>query len=193
MSFFRFSRYTPPSRRAIFYAREFALNSGAQEIDSTHLLRGLLMDGTSRANALFKLSERFPEETAQMRSLKRAADQRDVPLSHGGKRVLVLAENEANQLDSYWIDTDHLTLGLLAEGGPGASKLETSGLKITESRQLVRCSASKLDSFGPVPFFWQLAKPISRVGRVAGTLYLALIFILIELLTGRGCGAVPGR
>jgi len=182
-----FNRYPPPSRRAIFYARESALNSGASEIDSTHLLWGLTLEQTSRANGLFKLDQRFPDETARMRALKRA-EQKDIPLARDGKRILAYAAEEANHLESYWIDTDHLILGILREPEcAAAARLEQSGLNIAEARRLVDSQSELREIYGPVPVLWQLSKPITSIGRVAGMCYLLIIFLLITLLAGKGC------
>ncbi len=74
-----FRRYPPPNRRAVFYAREAALYAGANEIDSIHLLSGLLVEPSTRANQLFRLEERFPEETARMRALKVFPEPRTIP------------------------------------------------------------------------------------------------------------------
>lgn len=133
---FMFKRYSPPARRAIFYAREAALSAGATEIDSTHLLCALALEKSSCANRLFKLDERFPEEVAQMRVLKRAAGQKDLPLNRDSKRILAYAAEEANGLDDYWIDTDHLVLGILREHTcAAAAKLDSVGIKIEEGRR----------------------------------------------------------
>jgi ATP-dependent Clp protease ATP-binding subunit ClpC len=185
---FMFKRYPPPSRRAIFFAREAALAAGAAEIDSMHLLSGLVLEKPSRANGLLKLDERFPEEAARMRALKRATERKDIPLTRDSKRILVFAAEEANELDDYWIDTDHLVLGILRERHcAAAAKLEAVGLKIEEARKQVAASSEQREPYGAVPALWRLAKPISRVGHFAGIMYLLLIFVLIKLLAQRSC------
>ena len=183
-----FKRYPPPSRRAIFYARESALHAGATEIDSIHLLWGLTLERTSRANTVFRLDERFPEESARMRTLKRATDPKEIPLSPEVKKVLVYAADEANHIDSYWIDTDHLTLGILRQRDCAATaKLGVSGLLIEEARKQVESSSDEREQYGPIPMLWRLEKPISRIGHVAGFMYLVLLVVLISLVTGKGC------
>jgi|SRR5579859_54002 len=183
-----FKRYPAPSRRAIFYAREAALHAGATHIDSTHLLSGLMREQTSRANGSFKLDERFPEEAARMRALNRASEQKDIPLAHDGKRVLAYAEEEANNLESYWIDTDHLILGMLRERKcAAAARLEESGLNIAEARKLVQSPSQPREIYGPIPALWQLSKPITRVGHFAGMFYLLIVALLIMFLAGKGC------
>jgi ATP-dependent Clp protease ATP-binding subunit ClpC len=185
---FMFKRYSPPARRAIFYAREAALSAGATEIDSTHLLCALALEKSSCANRLFKLDERFPEEVAQMRVLKRAAGQKDLPLNRDSKRILAYAAEEANGLDDYWIDTDHLVLGILREHTcAAAAKLDSVGIKIEEGRRQVAAFCEQRESYGAVPALWRLAKPITRVGHFAGIMYLLLIVGLIGILSAHGC------
>jgi ATP-dependent Clp protease ATP-binding subunit ClpA len=184
---FIFNRYPPSSRRAIFYAREWALNSGASEIDSIHLLSGLTVDKTTRANTVLKLDERFPEEAARLRAMTRSTAHRNIPLGREVKRILARAVEEANEQDSYWIDMDHLALGILREQDcAAASSLRSAGIRIKEARKQVEETAEQREQYGPIPAFWTLAKPISRVGRTAGMLYLLLVVVLISLVR-RGC------
>ena len=185
---FMFNRFPRPSRHVIFYAREAALNMGAAQIDSTHLLRGLMLEDSSRANSVFRLAELFPQEAAEVRKMQRAHEQKDIPLAKEGKRILRLAEDEADRQDCYWIDTDHLTLGVLRESKcQAAVKLTGSGLGIEEARNRVINSSGERQSYGAIPALWWLSKPITRVGRFAGIMYLILIVVLIKLLNGRGC------
>ena len=184
---FIFNRYPPPSRRAIFYAREWALNSGASEIDSIHLLCALTVEKTMRANTVLKLDERFPEEAARLRAMTESAVRRDIPLGREVKIILARATEEADEQDSYWIDTDHLALAILREQDcAAAARLRGAGIRIEEARKQFDETADQREVYGPVPAFWRLAKPISRVGHTAGILYLLLVVILISLV-GRGC------
>jgi ATP-dependent Clp protease ATP-binding subunit ClpA len=183
-----FKRYPPPSRRAVFYAREWALNSGASEIDSIHLLSALTVDKTTRANTVLKLDEKFPEEAARLRAMTRCAVRRDIPLNREVKIILARAVEEANEQGSYWIDTDHLALAILREQDcDAAARLRSAGIQIEEARKQVEETADQREEYGPVPALWRLEKPISLMGRTAGILYLLLVVIMISLLTGRGC------
>ena len=184
---FMFNRFPPPSRRAIYFAREAALNMGASEIDPTHLLGGLTVDQNSRVNTVFKLDQRLSDEAAQMRSMSKAADQKVIPLTKDMKQILRLAEDEANRLNSYWIDTDHLTLGLLrAKDSIAGSKLATAGLEIHEARRIIERCTDRPD-YGCVPALWWLSKPISHVGHRAAIMYLLLVVVLFKFLAGRSC------
>ena len=183
-----FKRYPPLSRRAIFYAHTAALNAGKNEIDSLNVLCGLMQEKDSRANSVLKLDERFPEEVAHMRAMKRAFEQKEIPLSRDAKRILAYAAEEANAMADYWIDTDHLVLGILRERGCTArSKLEAAGFEIVQARLQVSDSYETLESHGPIPALWQLTRPITRVGHFAGIGYVVLLLVLLEIFVGKGC------
>jgi ATP-dependent Clp protease ATP-binding subunit ClpA len=184
-----FHRYATPARRVIFFAREAALHAGSSAIDSTHILSGLLVEESTRVNKILGLNSRFTEETARMRALKKFAQPRDIPLSKDGKRVVAGASAEANRMDDYWIDTDHLLLAILrADPSPGAAMLNKAGFRLNEVRDLISKTSDSRDNHGPVPAFWRLTKPISRAGKVAGFLYLLGILVLVRVLTEVGCG-----
>ena len=136
---FIFNRYPPPSRRAVFYAREWALNSGAREIDSIHLLWGLTVDKSTSANTVLKLDKKISEEAGRLRAMTRSAVQRDIPLGREMKIILARATEEADQQDSYWIDTDHLALAILREQDCAAAvRLRSAGIRIEEARSTER-------------------------------------------------------
>lgn len=83
-----FARYTPQSRRAIYFACAAALDMAAPDIDSNHILRGLLVDKESRANKLFHLRELFPEDAVQQDKLKdRTIQSKAPPLNRDGSRL----------------------------------------------------------------------------------------------------------
>jgi len=182
-----FKRYPPPSRRVIYFAREAALHAGVNAIDSTHILSGLLMEESTRVNKLFHLADRFPEQAARLRSLAKFSQPRDIPLAKEGKRILAQAAEEANRLDDYWIDTDHLMLGILSqESSAGAIMLHGIGLGISEARGVI-AKTSPREDFGPEPALWWLEKPITRIGKWTGLLYLLGVITLIRLLTEHSC------
>ena len=185
-----FKRFAPPARRAIYFAREAALHAGSGNIDSAHLLSGLLVEQSTRVNQLFHLSERFPEETARLRALTKFPQPRDIPLSKDGKKVVAGAALEANALNDYWIDTDHLMLAILRDGSStGAAMLTKVGFESSEVRDAISKTPGLQTSYGPVPALWWLEKPITRIGKWAGLLYLLGVLILIRLLAENGCGS----
>ena len=133
-----FQRYTDETKRAIYFAAQLALRESAEVIDSNHLLRGLLTDSESRANTIFRLCQLFPEDAAYQSTLKSLQVNNQCKLTIrqtsrqssfqkkkvapnmiglGGdeKRILAYTAREANRLRDYWIDTEHLVLGILRE------------------------------------------------------------------------------
>jgi ATP-dependent Clp protease ATP-binding subunit ClpC len=134
-----FERYTDESRRAIFFARHAALSRGKAAIDSNHLLLGLVWEKGTRADALFQLRVLLPEETSQKTTMNKAQSiESEIPLSDDSKRALACTAIEADQLKDYWIDTDHLVLGILREDKcSAAAKLRAVGLKLESARKLV--------------------------------------------------------
>jgi ATP-dependent Clp protease ATP-binding subunit ClpC len=183
-----FERYSAPSRRAIFYARAVALNDGATEIDSMHLLSGLSVEKSSQANTLFKLKGRFPEEFARARIARWAHEQKDLRLTDDCKRVLAFTAEEANRMDDYWIDTDHLVLGVLREGiCTAATRLQASGLTIDQARAQVSCSAQEPHEYSPAKKEWWPSRPTTIGGQIAAATHVLLIVLLLKLVTQTSC------
>ena len=71
------------------------------------------------------------------------------------RRVLVLAQEEARLLNHNFIGTEHLLLGLLAEGeGVGAKALESLGVSVDRVRELIEQTVGSAEtaSTGAPPF-----------------------------------------
>lgn len=63
---------------------------------------------------------------------------REIPLSNDGKLSVAHSAREANRLRDYWIDTEHLVLGILREeNSVAAHKLREVGLRLDACRQRV--------------------------------------------------------
>jgi len=184
-----FERYSAPSRRAIFYARAVAINAGETEIDSMHLLCGLIVDKSSQANSLFKLKKLFPRELARIHRMSWTHGQKDLRLTDDCKRVLAFTAEEANQLDDYWIDTDHLVLGILREGTcTAATRLQACGLTIDQARAQVSCSAQEPHEYAPGRGrWWAPSTPTTIGGQIAAATYVLLIVVLLKLVTEASC------
>ena len=110
-----FERYTEPARRAIFFARARALFSEAPEITSVDLLAALLWEDNSRAQTLFHLRDYFPLYTGCPRKVTTLPEgHHGPPLDSDSKQVLAWTASEATiNLRDYWIDTEHMLLGIL--------------------------------------------------------------------------------
>jgi ATP-dependent Clp protease ATP-binding subunit ClpC len=112
-----FERYREDARRAIFFARWEAQQSGSAYIEPAHLLLSLTHDADSKANQLFGLAahaESFRQQLASHASAQSSTSV-DLPLSNTGKRVLAYTVEEADKLASRPIGTEHVLLGLLRE------------------------------------------------------------------------------
>ena len=203
-----FERYTDEAKKAIYYGAKSAMHRNAAVIDSTHLLLGLLTDDESRANSLFRLRERLPDEAARQSEFKKQhiinewelvlkqTPQRSVhkeeksapntiPLSPDGKRILAYAAREANGFHDYWIAGEHLVLGILREADNAAAvRLRSIGLDLETSRQRV---VDNRGSRPPMPdpvLFWVRQRPIGFA------LGLALMLGITTALVLLGVGTV---
>lgn len=135
-----FERYTQDARRAIFFARWEAQQSGSAYIEPEHLLLSLTHDVDSKANQLFALSarvENFRKQLGLHNSAKSSTS--DLPLSNAGKRVLAYTAEEAERLASKPIGTEHLLLGLLREKKPDVPEaLAEAGIDLHSARNRIR-------------------------------------------------------
>ena len=158
-----FERYTEAARRAIHCAVYFARQVGNAEIETEHLLLGVLRSDMTLANRFLGSPwavETVWKEVEQRKTIReKVQGKREMPLDKASKRALVLASEEADLVSSKRIGTEHLLLGLLREeGGLGAEILSELGVRLASTRQeLSRMphDNSKQEKFvrerGPVP------------------------------------------
>jgi len=132
-----FERYTEKARRVIFFARYEASQYGSNEIDTEHLLLGLLRENKALYRWLPKtnletIRRRIDDHLPKNPSISTAID---LPLTSAGKLVLKHAAVEADLLEHRHIGTEHLFLGLLDEEGSFAAELlreagaDTAGIR----------------------------------------------------------------
>jgi ATP-dependent Clp protease ATP-binding subunit ClpC len=136
-----FERYRQDARRAIFFSRWEAQQSGSAYIEPEHLLLSLIHDADSKANQLFALSSHTDNFRSQFRPHPPAKTSTsvDLPLSNTGKRVLAYAAQEADNLASKAIGTEHLLLGLLREKKSDVPKaLAALGIDLHSARNRIR-------------------------------------------------------
>ena len=136
-----FERYTEKSRRSVFFARYEASRFASGQIETEHLLLGLLRENKT----LFKFlsigttyealeKELFPQTQVQ-NSIPTSVD---LPLSNESKRVLQHAADEADGLKHNHIGTEHLLLGLLREKkSPAARVLRKYGAELSGIRKRI--------------------------------------------------------
>jgi len=125
-----FERYTEKARRVIFFGRYEACQNGSPEIDTEHLLLGLLREDKALHRWLPKTDpEMVRRRVADAHSPERPSisTKVDLPLSAAAKRVLKFAADEAERLAHRHIGTEHLFLGLLDEEEGFAAQLLREG------------------------------------------------------------------
>jgi ATP-dependent Clp protease ATP-binding subunit ClpA len=104
------------------------------------------------------------------------------------RRVVVLAQNEARLLNHNYIGTEHLLLGLIAEGdGVAAKALESLGISLAAVRQQVEEVIGRGQEVpsGHIPFTPRAKKVLElaqREARALGHDYIGTEHILLGLL-----------
>jgi ATP-dependent Clp protease ATP-binding subunit ClpA len=128
-----FERYTETARRAIFFARYEASQYGSPRIDTEHLVLALLRDSNWTP-------EVFPRDNSPREAIRKRVDATsvlrekistsiDIPLSQECRDALTHGEQEADRLNHKYIDTLHLTFGILREEKSfGATLLQEQGV-----------------------------------------------------------------
>jgi len=122
-----FERYTQSARAAIFWARYMASEVGSQEIETQHLLMGLLRADKMLAKRF--LGSPWAAETVWKKveptkpKRERVTGSKEIPLSGESKRALLDALDEANSSSNRRICTEHLLLGLLRQQKSIAAKV----------------------------------------------------------------------
>lgn len=113
-----FERYTEKARRALFFAGYEASNYGSSNIESAHLLLGLLRETTLLQGLLIgRESIEVLRKEIEAQTIRRPAITAhvEVPFSNECTRVLGLAAQESEGLGHGYVGPEHLLLGLLRE------------------------------------------------------------------------------
>jgi ATP-dependent Clp protease ATP-binding subunit ClpC len=160
-----YDRYTHPAKLAVYFAHSAALLEGAGQINSEHLLLGLIIHTDSRASTLFHLQEHFTDQTSRLKEIHSLRPRKtEIPLTNESKRILAYAAVEAARLRDYWIDTEHLLLGTLREQScEAAQKLNKIGLQIKSARKEVKRQKHSRPQYGPVPWLWRIRSGPSKI------------------------------
>jgi hypothetical protein len=134
------TRFTPRARGTLTAAQDEARRAAAGQVGPEHLLLGLLAEPEGLAAKAIGALGVTPEQVRAQAGIApagsdagagAAAGER-IPFAPRAKTVLELTLREALLLGHNYIGTEHLLLGVLAEGGAGAQVL--TGLGITEDR-----------------------------------------------------------
>jgi uncharacterized protein (TIGR02246 family) len=136
-----FERFTAKAQRVIFFARYEASQFGSSQIESEHLLLGLLQEDDALAQVILPDSEsrggirREIETAVELR--KRVSLSVEMPLSQESKRILARAAEES-QLSQRFVHPGHILLGILREEKClGARVLAKKDVRLPEVREKV--------------------------------------------------------
>jgi ATP-dependent Clp protease ATP-binding subunit ClpA len=136
-----FKDFTEKARRAVFFARQEAIQSGASQIEVEDLLIGLLHEDNNLLtqtpeSSLDSLRIEIKGQGTRKTSVSKVAT---LPLSAEGKKVLAYAREESKTLGYQQVTTAHLMLGLLREPIPVMQVLlERYELNLEEQRKRLR-------------------------------------------------------
>ncbi|WP_024822646.1 ATP-dependent Clp protease ATP-binding subunit [Aminobacterium mobile] len=129
--------FTERGKKVVQLAHREALRLGHDVIGTEHILLGLLVEGEGvAAQILSSLGVNFQEVRRQIEEMvgkgQPILKPIDLPLSPRAKRVLDLAIKEARNMGVNYVGTEHVLLGLLAEGeGVAAQVLFSMGIDLT--------------------------------------------------------------
>ena len=137
---------TERAQKAIWLAQEEAHSLNNDYLGTEHILLGLVKLGEGIAfNALVNVGIDPSEITNRIESLIRESKpsytpdySSDVILTPRAKRVLEMAEREANNLGDTYVSTEHLLLAIIHEGGGVAVKiLKEMGIDLVQIEETI--------------------------------------------------------
>jgi ATP-dependent Clp protease ATP-binding subunit ClpA len=135
------------------------LLSESSSITSVDLLASLLFDDDSRAQTVFQLRERFPMFHGCPYKFAKVPEPAGdgPPLAAYSKQVLAWTAHEATAMGDYWIDTEHLLLGLMrVKSCTAASYLARTGLTLKAAREAIKSNKLSRPTYGTAPRGWRL-------------------------------------
>jgi Clp amino terminal domain, pathogenicity island component len=135
-----FELYTEKARRVIFFARYEASQYGSPQIETEHLLLGLLREDRPFSKRLFTEPgsvDAFRKEVERRSEVKeRTSTSVDLPLSQESKNALRYAAEEADRLSHKHVGCEHIVLGLWREEQCFAAEvLRRTGISLDNFRQ----------------------------------------------------------
>ncbi len=184
----KFQKFTERARKVLTLAQEEAQRFNHNYIGTEHLLLGLVREGDGvAARVLRNMGVDLAEARARVELIVGQGDSMivgELGLTTRAKKVIELAVDEARKFNHHYIGTEHLLLGLLAEGeGIAAGVLDSLGVCLPEARrQIVQViSQGGMVVGGPMP-----AQP----GPVAVPAPLGDLLHVIPIAQTQAAGAV---
>ena len=146
-----FERFTEKARRAVFFSRYHASQSGSPYIESEHLLLGLMHEDRAMFSPIggvpIESFSKYLEDQTPAREKIPASN--DLPLSDAFKGALAFGAEEADGLGHRNIDTCHLLLGLMRiETCKAVVFLKQHGIEYAGYREKVRESPPETSAGG---------------------------------------------
>jgi len=132
--------FSQRTKDAIQEAARIAIEHGQKNIDSEHLLLGILNDGELIENIIKELGVKKDDFVTfvESRLSKSVFKETSVGITPRGKQILQLAFQEAMELNHNYIGTEHILLGIIRENeGIGAQLLKKIGVTHAALRQAV--------------------------------------------------------
>jgi 1-pyrroline-5-carboxylate dehydrogenase len=177
-----FERYTEKARRAIFFARYEASQSGSPLIGPEYLLLGLLREDKAMANRLGPggTVESIRFQIVGQHPRKKLPTSVDLPLSNESKRALAYSAEEAQRFGHRHIGTEHLVLGILREEGCLAAQLlRERGVRLEEMREeigkVVEVQQEKQGAENEAPAGFGLLRRLKQRRQSEGTGYASFV------------------
>ena len=138
-----FERFSEGARKALSRAQVEARRLGHSYIDTEHILLGIVADESGlAAKVLTNLGASLNKVQAAVEFVVGKGGKQttgeEISLAPRAKRVIELAVDEARRLNSNYIGTEHLLLGLLSgREGVACSVLESFGVTLERAREEV--------------------------------------------------------
>lgn len=137
-----FERFSEGARKALSRAQVEANRLGHSYIDTEHILLGIVADESGiAAKVLANLGATLNKVQAAVEFVVGKGEKQgtgEINLAPRAKRVIELAVDEARRLNSNYIGSEHLLLGLLSgREGVACSVLESFGVTLERAREEV--------------------------------------------------------
>ena len=138
-------RFTERARQLILFAQEEAVNLGENYVSTEHMLLAMIRpNGSMASQILEKMGVSLAQIKTEVHLQVRRGDNKpgqDLQLMPRAKRVIDLAYNEAHALQVNYMGTEHILLGLIAEGeGLAARVLKKLGVDLEITRSQIKMS-----------------------------------------------------
>lgn len=174
-------RYSQHARQSLALSHYWARQYGHEAVDTDHLFLGILdTDGSLGSQVLCDLEFDHPQaflEVQNLHSISESAEQQ-LPFSYELREALLMAVAEAQGLNSEYLGTEHILLGLIRSGNGQLRELLTL-LGISPEQIRARCkriiqqgiSELTMESVRRMAKLSELAKRVLNAAKQIATVY----------------------